>query len=575
MTRKTYIIGLIAFVLGGLLTYFVFQDTSHTEGTHTSESTNGESEDATIYTCSMHPSVEQDEPGDCPICGMDLIPKSSTASDDPLQLQMSAEAVKLSQLELTEVRPVGDGEGKVVRLSGLLKEDLDQSSRLISYIPGELVRLYVKSEGERVRKGQVIADVYVPELRIHQEELLDAAERREEAPDLYRASRQKLDYWKIDSAFIEKLLETKEVRDILPVYSTVSGTVRELMVTEGDMLNRGQSIARVSNLNQLWAEFEVPESELDLIRKGRVIRFSPTSAPNREYRGTIYYIDPEIDPVKRTAIARARVTARDYLKPEMVITGYISVSSQYPTEQVVVPASAVLWTGPRSVVYVKVPNADVPSYSFREVKLDRFGRDEAYISEGLEVGEEVVSQGAFVIDAAAQLNNQKSMMNRMVEAKGSKPSSRHKMNPLHQEATQEAIDVYLQLKDALVNSDAAKGKKAGAELYEQLRQIPGTIEKADRRDRWMARQSLAEEGAQKLSETEDLDVQRKAFEDLSKAFIFWLRHFKIDFDTIYLQYCPMAFDFAGADWISAQEEIRNPYFGDEMLKCGSVEEVFE
>ncbi|NBC25057.1 MAG: DUF3347 domain-containing protein, partial [Bacteroidetes bacterium] len=308
---------------------------------------------------------------------------------------------------------------------------------------------------------------------------------------------------------------------------------------------------------------------------GRVIRFSPISAPNREYRGTISYLDPEIDPVKRTAIARAGVTAQDYLKPEMVITGYVSVSSQSPTEQVAVPASAVLWTGPRSVVYVKVPNAEVPSYSFREVKLDRFGRDEAYISEGLEVGEEVVSHGAFVVDAAAQLNNQKSMMNRMVEAKGSKPSSRLKMNPLHQEATQEVIRVYLELKDALVNSDAAKGKKAAAGLYEELRRVPGTIQQPEQRERWLEVQKIAENSAKKISESVELAVQRIAFEDLSRAFIFWLRHFQVDFDTIYLQYCPMAFDFAGADWISSQEEIRNPYFGDEMLKCGSVEEVFE
>jgi len=575
MTRKSYIVGIIAFVLGGLLTYLMFQGNSTSGENNTSSSSQEESEKSTQYTCSMHPSVEQDEPGDCPICGMDLVPKSSTSSDNPLELQMSKEAVKLSQLEVTEVRPVGEEEKKVVRLSGLLKEDLDQSSRLVSYIPGELVRLYVKSEGERVKKGQVIAEVYVPELRMPQEELLDAAARRDEAPGLYRASRQKLDYWKIDSAFIEKLLESKQVRDVLPIYATATGTVRELMVTEGDILKRGESIARVSNLNQLWAEFDVPESELDLIQMGQNIRFSPVSAPNREYSGPIYYIDPEIDPQKRTATARARINAKQYLKPEMVITGYLSVSTDKQVDQVKVPASAVLWTGPRSVVYVKVPGAEVPSYSFREVKLDRFGRDVAYISEGLKVGEEVVSQGAFVIDAAAQLNNQKSMMNRMANAKGSTPTSKLEINPLHQEAVQEAIRIYIQLKDALVNSDASDSKKVAAMLYKHLKGVPSTIEKADLRERWMSRQDLAENAAEKLSNTEDLKDQREAFEEVSKAFIFWLRHFEIKFDTIYLQYCPMAFDFDGADWISTQEEIRNPYFGDEMLKCGTVEEVFE
>jgi Cu(I)/Ag(I) efflux system membrane fusion protein len=573
MHRKTYIFILAAFLLGGILSYFVFtegeKETTKAEHKHSS------AEETTIYTCSMHPSVEQDEPGKCPICEMDLVPKSSTSSDDPLVLEMSADAVRLSQLELAEVESADDEGGQVLALNGLLKEDEDYSSRIVSYLPGELVRLYVKSEGERVQKGQLLAEIYAPELRIHQEELIEAAENRLSNPELYRAVRKKLDYWKIDSSFLEKILIEKNARDILPIHATATGTVRELMIGEGEILRRGQALARVANLNYLWAEFTIPESELDLVSRGSRVRFSPISSPGQQYTGSINYIDPTIDPEKRTAVARASISSRGKLKPEMTIKGYLSQPNSAESTVLKVPSEAVLWTGPRSVVYVEVPDATVPSYSYREVQLERMGREYAYISEGLELGERVVSNGAFIVDAAAQLNNQKSMMNRMVEGSSLSAGNQLTLNPFHQEAVSKTLESYFSLKDALVQSDSLTSQKIAEKLSQQLRSIPPTLEDPDRRKKWAVHQSKATDAADQISKTNQLKEQRKAFADVSNAFIYWFRHFNIKYEAVYMQYCPMAFDFSGANWISKQEEIRNPYFGDEMLKCGTVEEVFQ
>jgi len=572
MKKREIIIAIIALLLGAGLVYIVLPTPEHEHSTETTAE-NG-SEESTIYTCSMHPQVERDEPGICPICEMDLVPKSAVESDDPLQLQMTENAVRLSQLQTSEARPVGADGGETLSFSGKMREDRDRSARLITYIPGEIVKLKVRYEGQKVQKGQHIADVYAPKLRLQQEELIQAYNRRDESPGLYRAARRKLDNWRIDSSLVEKIIETGHAIDILPVYASASGTVRILNVSEGDMVSRGTSLARVADLSSLWAEFEVPEADLSQVRIGSELTFTALSVPGRQFSGTVYFIDPQVDPVKRTVIARARVSAEQRLKPEMLIRAYLFSDQAEEEALLQIPASAVLWTGPRSVVWVEVPDSDIPSYEYREVVLQRFSTKRAIIKEGLEVGERVVSHGAFVVDAAAQLSNQRSMMNRLVGEDGVH-IHRESINPHHNDAAVAFIQEYLRVKDALVESRAEEAKELTGALREKLDNIPGTIDDASIRDNWMGWHERAEEAIQRLEESEDISVQREAFEKISRALIYWLRHYEIDTDALYLQHCPMAFDDEGADWISAEEEILNPYFGDQMLHCGLVEEVFQ
>jgi Cu(I)/Ag(I) efflux system membrane fusion protein len=572
MNTREIIIALLALSLGGAVMY-VFMPES--EDTQSSASSHTDEESETIYTCSMHPQVERDEPGLCPICGMELIPKSSTSSEDPLQLSLTEDAVRLSQLETAEVKGSGSQAGEVLSLSGHVKIDKDYSSSMISYFSGEIVRLYVKSVGEKVKNGQKVADIYAPELRIHQEELIAAARERDSAPDLYRAARRKLENWKLDSIQMNQIIEEGRARDILTIHSAATATVTSLEVQEGDMIRKGSSLLRISNLNHLWAEFEVPESDLADIQVGTPVVFSAPAVPNREFRGRIYYIDPQLDAQKRTAVARARVSSQGVLKPEMLIRGFVQASSTGSSDNLIIPSSAILWTGPRSVVYIELGKSSVPTYEYREVEVAKYSNDIAYITSGLEIGERVVTKGAFVIDAAAQLNNQKSMMNQMVGESDRAAVDRKKVNPLHQEAYQEVIHHYWKLKDAFVESDSIAVRAIAGDLHRSAQKVPSTVKAEESRQLWMPRQESLEQATQKIMNEDELDQQRVAFEEISNSLIFLHRHFKLSNDTLYVQHCPMAFDNEGADWISQEEKIRNPYFGDKMLKCGSVEEVFQ
>ncbi len=571
MNTREIIIALLALSLGGAVMY-VFSPQG--EDAQSSSSSSNEEESETIYTCSMHPQVERDEPGLCPICEMELIPKSSSQSEAPLQLSLTKDAVRLSQLETAEVKGSGNQSGDVLSLSGHIKIDKDYSSSLISYFPGEIVRLYVKSEGEKIQKGQKVADIYAPELRIHQEELIAAARQRESAPDLYRAARRKLENWKLDSTQMNQIIAEGRPRDILTIHASTTATVTSLEVEEGDMIRKGSSMIRISNLNHLWAEFQVQESDLSHIQEGTTVIFTAQAAPGREFRGRIYYIDPQLDAQKRTAVARAKVSSQGVLKPEMLIRGFVQVESSGSSDKLIIPSSAILWTGPRSIVYVEVDGASVPSYEYREVDVAKYSNENAYITSGLEIGERVVTKGAFVIDAAAQLNNQKSMMNQMVGESDKAAVDRKKVNPLHQEAYQEMEHHYWKLKDAFVESDSIAVRAIAEDFYRSAQKVPPAVKGEESRDLWMQKQEKLEKASRAIADEESMEKQRGAFREISNSLIFWHRHFKLSSDSLYVQHCPMAFDNEGADWISQEEKIRNPYFGDKMLKCGSVEEVF-
>ena len=200
------------------------------------------------------------------------------------------------------------------------------------------------------------------------------------------------------------------------------------------------------------------------------------------------------------------------------------------------------------------------------------------IVSGLEAGEEVVTYGSFTIDAAAQLNNQVSMMNRNVSVKKEKigipnfqadtPNEfKLQLNALSTE--------YFLLKDAFVNTNAEAAAKAAENVVAQIKKMDMDLLKGDAHLYWMEQLNALEAHTQKIIEMKDVEEQRRQFGFLSEALINAIEAFGIKGEPVYVQYCPMAFDNQGADWIASEEQIRNPYFGDKMLRCGLVQETLD
>lgn len=568
-----WILAAMAFVLlAGWLLFGNQKGEEHeVHSTTTPETVSGDD----IWTCSMHPQIRQPEPGDCPICGMDLIPLEESSSNDPLVLEMTREAVKLASIQTTTIGQAKAGTGNALRLSGKIQPDERLASSQVAHVPGRIEKLYVSFTGEPVQKGQKIALLYAPELITAQRELLEAAKLQSVNPGLLEAAKNKLRYWKISDEVIDDVLKNGGIKETFPVYADESGTVTKKRVAVGDYVGQGEALFDLISLRKVWALFDAYEEDLRKVSVGDKITFTTPSLPEQTFKSTITFIDPIINPSTRVASLRAEVNnSRGLLKPEMLVYGAVK-NTTGATSSLTVPKTAVMWTGKRSVVYVKVPDMNVPSFQYREIELGEASGNSYTVSSGLEASEEVVTNGAFSIDAAAQLNNQSSMMNRKVTIKG------EKKKPTTPDYTADTPDdfksqlegltqSYLAMKDALVATDATLAAQKSEAVLEQLSKIDMGLLEGESHMFWMKELEAMRAHAKKISEAKDVEIQREQFDFLSQALINTLTAFGVSRDTFYIQHCPMANENNGADWISDEKKIRNPYFGDKMLTCGMV-----
>lgn len=580
MNKKIYLILAIGIITGGIIGYFIAKTSSNNLPIQESANLHIESSaHPEIWTCSMDPQVRQPEPGDCPICGMDLIPlESGSNSDDPLVLEMTEDAVRLVNIQTTVLGESG-GAQKTIRLNGKIKADERRSVSQTAHIPGRIEQLFITFTGEKVGKGQKLATIYSPELIAAQKELLEALKLSDLNPKLVDAARNKLKSWKISTADIDAIENTGEIKELFTVFAESSGVVVNRRISVGDYVNTGQVLFDLIDLRKLWVVFDGYEEDLANLKPGSRIKFSTPSLPGKEFQTKISYIDPMIDPQTRVAAVRADVNnSSGLLKPEMFVKGELKARTD-SNQKLMVPKSAILWTGKRSIVYVKVPEVDIPSFSYRQITLGPSLGESYLVENGLSAGEEVVTNGNFAIDASAQLNNQVSMMNKHVKIKGQDDTEQEEVTQeTAEKGFYEYLDLvvtnYLSLKDALVETDSVNSIPASKTLSNQLIKIDLDWFAANRQTHWEAQIKNMRSHADQLTVRTGIEEQRMQFEHISNILVNIIKSFGIESDTLYLQHCPMVDRNRGADWISSEEGIRNPYFGYKMMKCGRVKETF-
>jgi len=371
-------------------------------------------EDSSVWTCSMHPQIRMEEPGDCPICGMDLIPLQTNGSGDisvdPDAIQLSVEAAALANVQTTIVsrqNPV-----KEVQLYGTIQVDERLSQSQTSHVSGRIERLYVSFTGESVRRGQPIATIYSPELLNAQQELIEAVKMKDLQPALLQAVREKMRLWKLTDEQIARIEQSGEVSPLINVTATTSGVVMAKKVNQGDYVNTGTVLFDVANLSQVWALFDAYESDLPFLKVGDRLEYTLQSLPGKTFSGKISFINPILDPSTRTAKVRVETAnPRMELKPEMYANAFIRAPLKQYNNEIVVPKSAILWTGKRSIVYVKQPDTETPAFLLREIEVGPSLGDAYVVLSGLNEGDEIVTNGTFTIDASAQLAGKRSMMN--------------------------------------------------------------------------------------------------------------------------------------------------------------------
>ena len=427
-------------------------------------------EQGETWTCSMHPQIRQPGPGQCPICGMDLIPVAAPEVGDtlaPRQLRLSPAAQELASIQTAPVErrfaPVE------TRMVGKIAVDETQVRSITAWVAGRIDRLYVDYTGVRVEKGDHIAYLYSPELLTAQEELIQALRARERLVDsgtsvgqtaqaTVEAAREKLRLLGLKEEQIERVERERRASDHLTIYAPTGGVVIKKHLSEGAYVQTGTPIYTIADLSRLWLELRAYESDMSWIHYGQAVEFSAEAYPGEVFSGQISFVDPVLDERTRTvrvrvnvaneqgrlkpgmlvwAVAQAEVGAHGRamspalkgkwispMHPEIVrdapgscdICGMALVRAEelYDTGDeaerempLVVPASAPLLTGKRAVVYVALGEG---LFEGREVVLGPRAGDYYLIREGLREGEEVVVNGAFKIDSALQIRAQPSAM---------------------------------------------------------------------------------------------------------------------------------------------------------------------
>ena len=522
---------------------------------------------STTWTCSMHPQIRQQEPGKCPLCGMDLIPLDDNPSEDsPMEIKMTPTALQLANVQTAVV---GFGTAtREVRMNGKIQPDERMLYSQVTHLGGRVEQLYVNFTGEPVRKGQKLASIYSPELVTAQEELFSAQKIKDVQPGLFLAAKEKLKNWKLTDSQIEDILAAGTPQEQFPILADVSGVVLKKKVNLGDYVMRGMALYEVADLSRVWVLFDVYESDMPWARVGSTVEFSVQSLPGKSFSGKIAFIDPVIDPVTRVATARVEVANPGYpLKPEMFASGLVKTQMTTPKEKLLIPRSAVMWTGERSVVYVKNERESGVGFQMREVTLGPLSGQGYLVDKGLEAGEEIAVNGTFSIDAAAQLAGKPSMMN--------PPKGRVEADKPAKESVQKLFDPYFILKDALVLDDLETAKKQGAALKKGFEGTNMELFTGSAHELWLNRSRSAQKSLDKLLSAKNVEEARMQFKPLSEQMVALAQAFGPFKDTLYVQHCPMADDNTGADWLSLDKQIRNPYFGDKMLKCGSVTETIQ
>jgi Cu(I)/Ag(I) efflux system membrane fusion protein len=585
-TKKTIYLVLGALLMGLLLGGILFGGTSK-EAVDEAEHAHTEN---TTWTCSMHPQVRKEEPGQCPLCGMDLIPLSTEVSDsnNPMEVRMSPTAMQLANVQTTIVTK--RKAVKEIRMNGKVMTNERNVISQSSHIPGRIEKLLLNFTGESVQKGDILAYVYSPDLLIAQEELFEAKKIKEAQPELYKAALEKLKNWKLTDNQINRLLEEEAVQEYFPILADVSGIVLDKKVKVGDYIRKGQSIYEIADLTTVWVLLDVYESDLAWVNLGDELQFTAQAMPGEIFKGKVAFIDPVIDPKSRVASIRVEVANPGMrFKPGMFVIGNLETTIHEGEELIIVPKSAVMWTGERSLVYVKVNNTNGLGFEMREVLLGPDLGDSYVIKSGLEEGVELATNGTFSIDAAAQLAGKPSMMNpeggfimtghNHGEAKNMSPKSTDHIHlkeiSLNYEASETLkllYSAYFLLKNALVEDDLKTATTASESMETLISKVGMDVFTGEAHRVWMERSKILEEELRKAKSTEEIEKMRLHFRTISEQMILLIKTFGSIDQTIYLDYCPMANSNHGAEWLSAEKEIKNPYFGASMIGCGEIKQ---
>ncbi|MHC5082584.1 MAG: efflux RND transporter periplasmic adaptor subunit [Planctomycetota bacterium] len=465
----------------------------------------------------------------------------------------------------------------------------------------------------------------------------DSALMRDITQSTVEAARDKLRLLGLTDAQVATIEKTGKAEDHVTIYAPTGGIVVHKNALEGQYVKTGTKIYTIADLSQVWVYLDAYESDLQWIRYGQQVEFTTVAYPGEVFKGTIAFIDPVLDDKTRTIKVRVNVANPDgKLKPKMFVKatvqsqvagsgrvmnanlagkwicpmhpdiikeeadkcdicemplvrtesiGYVSDDPERSEKPLVIPVSAALITGTRAIVYVEVPGSEKPTFEGRQVVLGPRAGDYYLVRSGLTEGEQVVVKGSFKIDSSLQIMAKPSMMS--PDDAGGEQEQDHRndaidhtktvsrnVNPEFRKQLADLLESYYAIQQSLAGDNAQASIKAFKAALESLKTVDMTLLSGQDHDAWMKTASQLNKILTDAASKDDIQKLREEFHLLSQNLIQTIKTFGVSgTKPVYILNCPMAFDNAGANWLQDNKEVSNPYFGDMMLRCGSVEDM--
>ncbi|HRJ71717.1 MAG TPA: efflux RND transporter periplasmic adaptor subunit [Terrimicrobiaceae bacterium] len=517
-----------------------------------------------FYQSPMHPWITSSQPGNCTICGMALVPvyEGETGKDTGNEIVSLGEA-SANVLDVATVPARRIDLKKTLRFSGILEDDENLHRVIAAYYDGRIDQIQVNHVGQYVEKGQPLASIYSPELLYVVREFQNALKGGNDG--IARNAAQRLVQYGLSSEQVAGLAKQPETVYTIDLLAPISGTVITRKAAKGQYIKTGEMLFEMGDLSRLWFHAEVYERDLPDLKMGQKAVLRSPTVPDREFEGTVTFIDPNFDERTRSTKVRIEVenpeAAPDSGGLRRLLPHRAYAEADLTADlgaALVVPRSAVLRDGRRSVAYVET---SAGRYEQRSVRTGRVGDEGIEILDGLAEGEQVVTQGNLMIDAEAQLRHGTGVPSpKAVEA-------RPAVTPAPPEA-RAFLDQLAKVSEALATDDMVAAVTAGSSLRALANALPALPSAAGEDVAPLRELSQNPGGA-------DLKAVRRSFLPWSQAgsaLALALARSGVD-PGVRVFVCPMTGDsFPGAPaearWVQTGAEARNPYLGTEMLSCG-------
>ncbi|MFV8355760.1 efflux RND transporter periplasmic adaptor subunit [Flavobacterium sp. XS1P32] len=403
---KYSLVVLVILIFGFAIYYFATKSGNHSESIAQNE----------VYTCSMHPQIIRDKPGNCPICGMTLVKKTiqnqAIDSNSIDVLLRPTDNFIVGNYQTTTAKDTTIS--SEINLPGLVAYDPNSSVNIAARISGRIERIYVNYKYQKVNKGQKLFDLYSPELLTEQQNFIYLVSNDSDNASIIKASKQKLLLYGMTNNQINALASAKRVNPVISIYSPASGiiqgtesmtkstnatmqnsgtTTEALTIKEGDYIKKSEIVFKLVNTDKVWGVFNILQGYNSLIKVNQSINIFSELNENESISAKVNFIETQFSTTDKSNRIRVYLNNNTLKLPiGLRLQGIVKTN---PMQGTWIQKQALVSIGNKKIVFMKLGNG----FKVREIKTGIEVNDFVQIIDGIFVDDTIAKNAQYLIDS--------------------------------------------------------------------------------------------------------------------------------------------------------------------------------